>query len=294
MTTPAMPRLFVTGATGQLGNLVIEALLRRLPAHRVVAGVRTPGSDAARRLRDAGIEVREADYTRPETLSPAFAGIGRLLLISSSAIGERLAQHANVIAAARSAGVSFLAYTSLLRADTSPLGLAAEHRATEALLADSGLPFAVLRNGWYAENHAASVPSALKFGALLGSAGAGRFSSASRADLAEAAAIVLAGGEHAGRVYELGGDESYTLAELAAAIAAAAGRPIPYRDMPKAEFKAVLAGAGLPEPVAELLADSDAGAAAGGLEEHGRQLSALIGRPTTPYREVVARAVASA
>jgi NAD(P)H dehydrogenase (quinone) len=294
MASSSQPRLFVTGATGQLGRLVIHELLKRVPASSIVAGVRSIGHDMATQFAAQGVEVRVADYTRPHTLSAAFEGIDRLLLISSSTMDERRAQHENVIDAAKAAGVGLLAYTSLLHADTSPLGLGEEHRQTEALLKASGLPFVLLRHGWYTENHAASIPPALKYEAVLGSAGEGRFSTATRADFAEAAAVVLTTDGHAGRVYELAGDESYTLAELAAAIATAAGKPVAYKDMPKADFKGALISMGLPEDAAELIADSDIGASKGGLEENGRQLSALIGRPTTSYRQTVELAVSAA
>lgn len=286
-------KLFVTGATGQLGHLVIQELLKQVPATSIVAGVRSTDHDVAKQFAVQGVEIRIADYTRPDTLSAAFEGIDRLLLISSSAMGERDVQHKNVIDAAKAAGVGLLAYTSMLRADTSPLAMGGEHRQTEAHLKASGLPYALLRHGWYTENHIESILSALQYGAVLGSAGEGRFSSATRADFAEAAAIVLTTDDHAGRVYELAGDESYSLADLAAAITVASGKPVAYKDMPKTDFKGTLIGMGLPKALAELIADSDIGASMGGLEDNGRQLSALIGRPTTPYRQTVELAVSA-
>ena len=271
--------IVITGANGQLGSLVIDTLLKSVPASQIVAAVRTPAKAAA--LAARGVEVREADYERPETLRTAFAGASKLLLISSSEVGKRTAQHQAVIEAAKAAGVQLLAYTSLLHADTSPLPLAAEHLATEQLIQASGLPVVILRNGWYTENYLASVPTALQYGALLGSAGEGRIASATRADYAAAAAAVLLADKQAGRVYELAGDTSYTLAELAAAITQASGTPVKYQDLPPAEFKGVLLGAGLPEGLAALLAESDEGASRGGLFDDGHQLSTLIGRPST-------------
>ena len=271
--------IVITGANGQLGSLVIDTLLKSVPASQIVAAVRTPAKAAA--LAARGVEVREADYERPETLRTAFAGASKLLLISSSEVGKRTAQHQAVIEAAKAAGVQLLAYTSLLHADTSPLPLAAEHLATEQLIQASGLPAVILRNGWYTENYLASVPTALQYGALLGSAGEGRIASATRADYAAAAAAVLLADKQAGRVYELAGDTSYTLAELAAAITQASGTPVKYQDLPPAEFKGVLLGAGLPEGLAALLAESDEGASRGGLFDDGHQLSTLIGRPST-------------
>jgi NAD(P)H dehydrogenase (quinone) len=286
--------IVVTGATGQLGRLVIQELLARgvAPAH-IVAAVRSPAKAAD--LAAQGLQVREADYTRPDTLTSAFAGAQKLLLISSSEVGQRLPQHAAVIAAAKTAGVSLLAYTSLLRADTSPLGLAAEHVATEVLIRESGLRYAILRNGWYTENYLASVPPALQYGAFIGAAGAGRIASATRADYAAAAAAVLTQEVQnvvENRVYELAGDTSYTLAELVAELNRQTGKAVVYKDLPQADFEAALLGAGLPAGLAALLADSDAGAAQGALWGEGQQLSALIGRPSTPLAQALAAALA--
>lgn len=277
--------IVITGATGQLGRLVIQALLQKVPAREIVAAVRSP--EKAADLAALGVSVRRADYTDPDSLTTAFAGADKLLLISSSEVGDRVPQHRAVIDAATRAGVSLVAYTSVLRADTSPLGLAAEHKATEALLRASGLPFVLLRNGWYTENYTASVPAALAHGVVLGSAGQGRIASAARADYAAAAAAVLTLDGQAGRVYELAGDASYTLAELAAEIARQSGKAVEYKDLPEADYKAALIGVGLPAVIADLLANSDVGASAGGLFDDGRQLSRLIGRPTTPLASSV-------
>jgi NAD(P)H dehydrogenase (quinone) len=283
--------IVITGATGQLGRLTIQNLLRKVPAGEIVAAVRTPAK--AQDLAALGVTVRQADYARPDTLGAAFAGADKLLLISSNELGQRAAQHRAVIDAARRAGVKLIAYTSVLKADTSPLGLAAEHRETETLLKASGAPFVLLRNGWYTENYAASVPSAVAHGALIGSAGNGRIASAARADYAEAAAAVLTGDDQAGRTYELAGDASYTLADLAAEIARQSGKAVAYTDLPEAQYKAALVSFGLPEAVATLLADSDVGASKGALFDDGRQLSALIGRPTTPFASTIAAALAA-
>lgn len=281
--------IVVTGASGQLGRLVIEALLKKIPAAQIVAAARTPAKIAD--LATKGVQIRQADYTQPATLDAALVGADKLLLISSSEIGQRASQHRAVIDAARRAQVGLVAYTSVLHADTSVLGLAGEHRETEAMLAASGLPHVLLRNGWYTENYALGIAAALQHGALLGSAGSGRIASAARADYAEAAAAVLTLDGQVGRVYELAGDSAYTLAEFAAELGRQAGKAIAYKDLPEAEFKAVLVGAGLPEPVAALLADSDAGAAKGALFDDGRQLSRLIGRPTTALATTIAAAL---
>ncbi len=279
----------ITGASGQLGRLVIDSLLTSVPAYELVALVRNPASVSD--LKDKGINVRQADYTQPDTLITALQGVDKLLLISSSEVGQRLVQHQNVIEAAKETGVSLLAYTSILHADTSPLGLADEHRATEAALADSGIPHVVLRNGWYSENYIASVPAALELGALYGCAGAGKISSASRADYASAAAAVLTQEDQAGTIYELAGDSAYTLAELAAEISVQTGKDIGYVDLPETDFADALLKAGLPAPLASLLANSDTGASQGGLYDDSQTLSKLIGRPTTTIAESVKEAL---
>ena len=279
----------ITAASGQLGRLVVDELLRSVPAEQIVAAVRNPAKAAD--LAAKGISVREADYDRPETLVPALAGVDKLLLISSSEIGRRAPQHRAVIDAARSAGVKLIAYTSVLHADTSPLGLAEEHRQTEAALGASGIPFVVLRNGWYSENHLMGLQAALTHGAMMGSAGAGRIASAARSDFASAAVAALTRDGQEGRVYELAGDTAWTLTELAAEIARQSGKPVVYRDMPQADYEALLLKVGLPPAVADLLADSDAAAAGGALDDSSHDLSRLTGRPTTPLADSVAAAL---
>lgn len=281
----------VTGATGHLGRLVIDALLDRgVEPSEVVAVVRTPqkASDLAAR----GVAVCVADYAEPAALEAAFEGVDRLLLVSSSEVGQRLAHHRNVVEAARRAGVGFLAYTSLVRADTSPMRLAEEHRATEAIIRASGLPFAVLRNGWYTENYTAQLPQYLEHGAVLGSAGEGRVSAAPRADFAEAAAAVLTGEGHEGAVYELGGDEAFTLDQLAAEVSRQSGTRVVYRDLPAEDYERALVGAGVPGPFAAVLADSDRGLARGDLLVETGDLRRRLGRPTTPLAVAVADALA--
>ena len=271
--------IVITGATGQLGRLVIEKLLASVPANEIVAAVRNP--QKADDLAARGIQVRQADYDQPDTLAQAFQGADKLLLVSANEIGRRLPQHRAVIEAAKTAKVGLLVYTSILHADSSPLPLAAEHKATESLIQASGIPFVLLRNGWYSENYLASVPAALQYGVMLGSAGDGRIASAARADYAEAAAAVLTRSSQAGRVYELAGDDSYTLTELSQEISRQTGKTVVYQNLPEVEFKAALVGAGLPEGLATLLSESDVGASKGGLFDNGHQLSQLIGHPTT-------------
>lgn len=288
--TSTSRKIAITGASGQLGQRVIDALLAKVPASQLIATARTPEKIQA--LAGKGIDIRQADYERPETLATAFAGVDALLLISASEIGKRAAQHEAVIAAAKAAGVKLLVYTSLLHADTSPLSLAEEHRQSEAAIKASGIPYVILRNGWYVENHLASLPVALQHGAFLGSAGEGRISGATRDDLAEAAAVVLTSEtDHTGRTYELAGDEGYTLAELAAEVARQSGKAIAYQDMPESAYKDVLLGAGLPEPVAQMIASSDKLASQGALYDDSHELSKLIGRPTITLKDAVAQAL---
>jgi NAD(P)H dehydrogenase (quinone) len=283
--------IVITGATGQLGRLVIQELLKTAPASDIVAAVRSP--EKAADLAALGVQVRHADYTLPATLATAFEGASRLLLISSSDVGQRLPQHRAVIDAAKQAKVPLLAYTSILHADRSPLGLAMEHQATEALLRESGLPFVLLRNGWYTENYTGNVATAIAHGAVLGSARDGRIASAARADYAAAAAAVLVRDDQARLIHELAGDEAFTLQQLAAEIARQSGKPVVYQDMPQAAYAAALESVGLPSGFAQLLADSDAGAAQGALFDDGHRLSQLIGRPTTPLADSVAAALAA-
>jgi len=242
----------ITGATGQLGQLAVAALQKTVPASQIVAIVRNPAKADA--LAQQGVVVRQADYGDEAALTRALEGVEKLLLISSSEVGQRTAQHRNVINAAKAAGVSFIAYTSLLHADTSPLGLAAEHIETEKLLAASGIPYALLRNGWYSENYLASAPPALAHGVFIGAAGEGKIASATREDYAE----------------------------LAAELSAQSGKNVVYQNLSEADFAAALRGVGLPDAFASLLADSDTGASKGGLFDDSHTLSKLIGRPTTP------------
>jgi NAD(P)H dehydrogenase (quinone) len=277
--------IVVTGASGQLGRLVIAGLLQKVPAETIVAVVRDP--ERVNDLAALGVHIRQADYDQPDTLEKAFSGAEKVLLISSSAVGRRVLQHRAAIEAAKRADVKLLVYTSILHADMSPMPLATEHKETEALLKSSGLPFVLLRNGWYTENYLASVPVALQHGVVLGSAGDGKIASAARADYAEAAVAVLTRDNQAGRVYELAGDEAYTLSELAAAIAGQSGKAVAYQNLPEADFKAALVGAGLPDGLATMLAESDVGASKGGLFDDSHQLSQLIGRPTIPLATLV-------
>lgn len=282
--------IVVTGASGALGRLVVEGLLEKVPAAQIVAAVREPAKVAY--LAARGVQVRRADYGDPASLDAALAGAERVLLVSANVVGQRTAQHRNVIDAARRAGVKLLAYTSILHADSSPLRLAEEHVASEAAIRASGLPYTLLRNGWYFENFNGRIAGAAQRGEVVGSAGEGRIAAAARADYAAAAVAVLTLPTPK-EVYELAGSTSFTLAELAAETARQAGRSVAYQDMAPQAFAGVLAGAGVPAPWPELLADSDAGAARGGLFDGGKMLEALIGRPTRSLAEAVQAALAA-
>jgi len=279
-------KIAITGATGQLGRIIISKLKEKVSADNIVAIVRS-----VQKAKDLGVEAREADYNNQEALNKALEGIDTLLLISSSEVGKRAEQHANVIEAAKKAGVKWIVYTSLLRADTSTLSLAGEHLATEAALKQSNIPFTIFRNGWYTENYTGSISSALAGGALIGSAGDGKISSAPRADFAEAAVVVLTGKGHEGKVYELAGDAAYTLTDLATEISKQTGKNIPYKNLPEADYAAVLTSFGLPEGLAQSIAGWDVSVSKGDLFDNKRQLSQLIGRPTTPLNVVVADAL---
>ncbi|ENN3308512.1 NAD(P)H:quinone oxidoreductase [Escherichia coli] len=275
----------ITGATGQLGHYVIESLMKTVPASQIVAIVRNPAK--AQALAAQGITVRQADYGDEAALTSALQGVEKLLLISSSEVGQRAPQHRNVINAAKAAGVKFIAYTSLLHADTSPLGLADEHIETEKMLADSGIVYTLLRNGWYTENYLASAPAALEQGVFIGAAGDGKIASATRADYAAAAARVISEAGHEGKVYELAGDSAWTLTQLAAELTKQSGKSVTYQNLSEADFAAALKSVGLPDGLADMLADSDVGASKGGLFDNSKTLSKLIGRPTTTLAESV-------
>ena len=280
-------KIGVTGATGQLGRLVVEQLKKRVPADAIVALVRTPSKAA-----DLGVESREFDYNSPDGLAGVLVGIDRLLLISSSEIGQRARQHANVIEAAKKAGVKWIVYTSLLHADTSSLSLAEEHKATEKVLKESGIPYTLLRNGWYTENYTGSIPGAIAAGAFIGSASNGKIASAARADFAEAAAVVLTNQDHQNKIYELAGDDAYTLADLAAEVSRQSGKVIPYQNLSEADYAGALKSVGLPEGLAYAIAGWDVAASKNDLFDNGHHLSKLIGRATTSLSVSVAAALA--
>jgi len=277
----------ITGATGPFGRAVIDDLLGRgAPAADIIAAVREPGRAAD--LAERGLQVRQADYDRPETLTAAFLGADRLLMISSNEVGRRVAQHRNVIDAAVANDVRQIAYTSMIHADTSGIPLAAEHKATEAMIRVTRIPFAFLRNSWYLENYTARLTPVLDSGVVLGAAGDGRVAAATRPDFAAAAASVLAGSGTGDAVYELGGDHPFTLAELAAEISRQSGRQVVYRNLPPDEYARTLVASGHPEGYATALAAADVGLSRGELTTDSGDLTRLAGRPTTTLADAVA------
>jgi len=280
-------KIGITGATGQLGHLVIGKLKEKVSVVGIVALVRNP-----EKAVELGVETRLFDYNKPESLAASLIGIDMLLLISGNELGKRLPQHLAVIAAAKKAGVKQIVYTSILHADSSTLGLAGEHLATEVAIKASGMAYTILRNGWYTENYTGSAKGAIGAGAFIGCAGEGKIASATRVDYAEAAVVVLASEGNENKIYELAGDTAYTLTELAAEISRQTGKTIPYNNLTETQYADILKSFGLPEPLAEMLADSDTGASKGGLFDDSHILSTLIARPTTPLATVLAKAIA--
>ncbi|MFC8725964.1 SDR family oxidoreductase [Streptomyces bacillaris] len=284
--------IVVTGATGELGRLVIDELLATVPAGEIAAVVRD--KEKAAPLAARGVELRIADYNRPETLAGAFRSGDRVLLISGSEVGKRVAQHTAIIEAAEAAGVAQLAYTGILGGPDADFALADEHKVTERLILDSGLPYTFLRNGWYTENYTANLAPVLAHGAVVSNAGEGRVASASRADYAAAAAAVVTGEGHLGKAYELSGDTAWSFAEYAALLSEVTGKEIAYNNVPAAVHQEILVGAGLPEGFAAILTDVDEAIGRGRLAGTSGDLARLIGRPTTPLATTVRAALDAA
>lgn len=276
----------ISGAGGHLGRLVVAGLLERVPAERIVAATRNPDSVAD--LAARGVQVRVADFDEPDTLPAAFDGAERLLLISTDGFPRRVAQHKTAVEAAASAGVGHLSYTSVLRAASTHLRLAADHKATEEIIAASGLPHTFLRNSWYTEMYEQRARQGAESGVIIGSAGTGRVASAARADYAAAAVAVLTLDGTPEPVYELSGDTAWSFPELAAATSRVTGREVTYRDLSPAEHRKALLDSGLPEPAADIVAGIDSDIAGGALDGTSGHLRALIGRPTTPLADTLA------
>lgn len=272
----------VTGANGNLGKLVISKLKEEVSASDIVALARTPS-----KASDLGVTVRPFDYSKPEGLNDSLEGVEKLLLISSSEVGQRTPQHLNVLKAAKEAGVKLLVYTSLLHADTSELSLAPEHRETEAAIKESGIPYIILRNGWYTENYTLSIAPAIEHGAYIGAAKEGNISSATRKDLADAAVKALISDVPTGSILELANDSFYTLKDFAAELSKQTGKEIPYVDLGEEKYGEALEQAGLPGWLAKAIAGWDVKIADGAVFDDSKTLSKLIGRPTTSYAKAI-------
>lgn len=282
--------ILVTGSTGNLGQQVINHLLETdIEPSEIAALARDP--DKASDLNERGIDVRRGDYTKPDTLHAAVEGIDKLLLISSSEVGGRAEHHRNMIEAAKEGSIDFIAYTSGLKADSSPMSIMDEHRETEEMIRDSGIPYTFLRNGWYSENYTEQLEQALNQGALVGCADEGRISAATRSDFAEAAVTVLTEDGHEGEVYELGGDEAFTMAELAEEVTQQSDTEVVYRDFSEEEYVDVLVERGVPESQVSMLAETDRAIAEGALYTDSDDLHRLIGHPTTRLTDAVAEAL---
>lgn len=275
-------KIGITGATGQLGNWVVQKLKERIGSEYLVALVRNP--DKAKKLE---IEVRPFDYNEEDGLEESLKGIDSLLLISGSEIGKRRIQHQNVIKAALLADVKRIVYTSLLHADKSSMSLASEHMATEELLKVCNIPYTILRNGWYTENYTSGLKHAVESGVMVSSAGKGKISSATREDYAEAAAVILTSEGYEGKVLELAGDESYTLNDLATEVSKQLGKEITHKNLPESEYAEILINSGLPRELAKSLASFDYCASKDELFDGDKVLSKILGRPTTSLREAV-------
>jgi NAD(P)H dehydrogenase (quinone) len=276
-------KIAVTGATGYLGHLVVNGLLERLPSQDVIAVARD--GEKAAGLAQQGAVVRVAAYGDPDALKKAFAGVEKVLLISSSEVGQRFAQHRNVIEAAKVAGVKHIVYTSAPRATTTDLIVAPEHKATEEFIYQYGMPYTIVRNNWYTENYVRQIETARRTGAIVAAVGKGRVASASRADFALGAIAVLLGKGHDGKVYELGGDYAWDYEELAKAVGDIIQKQVVYRSVDSRTLVRMLKDAGQDERVAGFAAALDSNIAAGLLGEVTGQLSALIGQPTTPLKK---------
>ena len=285
----AQPVIAISGASGQLGKLILEKLKAAQPSASIRALVRNAAS-----VTVAGVDVRVADYDQPETLAPALAGVDTLLFVSANDIVKRLEQHKQVVAAAKNAGVKRIVYTSLLKADVTTVSLKTTHVTTEALIKDGGFAYTFLRNGWYFENDTANVTSGVAQGFFIGASGDGKFGYATRADFADAAVVVLSHlGEHDGKTYELAGDHGYTQADFAAEVSKQSGKPVVYKNLPVEEYEKALLGFGLPPLVVTLLSTAQVGASQGHINDDSHTLSKLIGHPTTSLSDFVAATLAA-
>ncbi|MGG1679883.1 SDR family oxidoreductase [Neobacillus sp. NRS-1170] len=282
-------KMLVTGATGKLGTKVVETLLKTVPASHLAVSVRNP--EKAAELQARGVEVRQGDFDRPETLDSAFAGIDRLLLISADGDNEtRIRQHTDAVAAAERAGVKFIAYTSLANASETTMFLAPPHVATEAAILKTGIPFSFLRNNWYLENEIPSIQGVLAGAPWVTSAGSGKVGWALQQDYAEAAAAVLAGDGHENTIYELSG-KPVSQEELVSALSTVLGKEIPVQQVDDATYADIMKGAGLPDFLIPFLVGIQKGIRDGALEIESNDFEKLLGRPAISINEALTRIV---
>ncbi|MGG1638398.1 SDR family oxidoreductase [Paenibacillus sp. NRS-1760] len=282
-------KILVTGVTGKLGSIVVETLLETIPAENLAVSVRNP--EKAEHLRARGVDVRHGDFDQPQTLDKAFAGIDRLLIVSTDGDNEtRIRQHADAVAAAQRANVGFIAYTSVGNASESSLFLAPVHRAAEEAIKNTGIPYSFLRNNWYLENEISSIQAVLGGAPWLTSAGSGKVGWATRRDYAVAAAAVLAGEGHENTVYELSGKLT-TQEELVSILATILGREIPVQQVDDTTYASIMSSAGVPEPVVPILVQIQSAIRDGALEVESNDFEKLLGRPVTPLEEALRQIV---
>ncbi|GIJ67246.1 SDR family oxidoreductase [Virgisporangium ochraceum] len=281
-----MTTIGVTGVTGPFGRLAVERLLARGGSERVVGLARDPSRVSGL----DGLDVRPGDYDQPSALVDALNGVDVLLLVSGNEFGKRVAQHTNVIEAAKAAGVTRVLYTSAPRADDTALPVAPEHKATEEVLRASGLAWTILRNNWYVENYTPQLDRYLAEGAIVTAAGTGRVGAAPRADFAAGAVAAALGDGHEGRVYELGGPP-FTFDELAAVITDVTGTTVTHRTVSPAELVDALQGNGLDAGTAGFVASLDEAIARGDLDVPSDDLANLLGRPVTPLADAIREAL---
>lgn len=284
--------LGVTGASGKLGREVLALLLdeHRVPAARIVAITRDPSKLAE--FAQRGVQVRAGDFEKPETLPAAFAGVNRLLVISTDAVdrpGRRLTQHRNAVTAAENAGISHVVYTSMVAPDAaSPVPFAADHRGTEEALEASKLGYTSLRMMWYMEGLFGKAAQPLATGKWFTAAGDGRTADVAHIDCARACAAALVSGEGGRRTLDITGPEALSAEDLAAAVGEAAGKTIEVVHITPEQLRESLQAAGLPPPVVEIVWSIDVNTRMGRAGRVSGDFEKLTGRKPLRLRDWLA------